>query len=234
MSTRSKALTETVTAVLQADQPVGTYQVDAHAGVLFPHLRDTETGVQATRAEVNRAAQIAKFRAHHELDVLKAVRGRAKRLKALEDKIASDADALFPDLFPDGDVAVAAADLSVGFTRSHDPAVSIVQSLVQMIESLNGFRSWAATLPSIALPPPPNSDPLARYFVEAIGIAYLVRRRKQPPHGRTGPFVNLLAAAWLDVGFPVPRRRRDHLWDWLGKKAEALPVLTTKQSSQRR
>ena len=234
MINRSKALTKTVIAVLQAEQPVGTYHVDAHAGVLFPHLSGIEIGVEATRAEVNRAAQIAKIRALHELDVLKTARDRAKRLKALDDKVASDADALFPGLFPDGDVAAAAADLSFGFTRPHDPTISVVQPLVQMIVSLNAFRAWAAKLPSIAPPPPSNSDPLARYFVEAIGMAYLARRRKQPPHGRTGPFVNLLASAWLDVGFPVPRRRQDHLWDWLGKKAEALPVLTTKQSFQKR
>jgi hypothetical protein len=230
MSNGSKALTETVIAVLQAQVPVGTYQVDAHAGVLFPNLSGTELAVEATRAEVNRAVQLAKIRACQELDVLKKARGRAKRLQALGDKIASDADGLFPD----GDVAVAAADLSAGFAKPHDPAVSVVQPLVHMIESLNVFRAWAAVLPGVAPPPPSNSDPLARYFVEAIGIAYLARRRKQPPHGRTGPFVNLLAAAWLDVGFPVSRRRQDDLWDWLGKKAETLPVLTTKQSSQNR
>jgi hypothetical protein len=234
MSNSSKALTENVIAVLQAMPPVGTYHVDDHAGVLFPKLSGTETAVVATRAEVNRAAQMATIRAHQERDILKKARGRAKRLKALEDKITSDADGLFPGLFPNGDIAVAAAELSVGFPKPHDPAVSVVQPLVHMIESLILFRSWAAELPGVAPPPPSNSDPLARNFVEAIGIAYLAHRKKQPPHGRTGPFVNLLAAAWLDVGFPVPRRRREDLSDWLGKKAEALPVLTMKKSYQTR
>ena len=234
MNNRGRATSKTVITVLQAEQPIGTYQVDAHAGVLFPHLGDNAIGIEATRDEVNRAAQVANTRASYELVVLKMARGRAKRLKALASGVAHDADALFPGLFPDGDIAVAAADLSVGFTRPHGPAISVIQPLVHMIESINIFRAWAATLPLIAPPPPPNSDPLARFFVEAMGIAYLARRKKQPPHGRTGPFVNLLASSWLDIGFPVPRRRQDQLWDWLGKKAEALPVLTTKTSPQKR
>jgi len=214
---------------LQLHKPVGAYKVDDHASVLFPNAPN-DVAIEAVRGEVNRAAEIAVVRERHERADLRKAREHAKLLFELLDNVERDAAKKW---FPTGDVAVAAADISEGFVKPDDVAVSMVQPLVQIIDGINSLRSWAAELRrfDIIRSPPSNSDPLARCFVEAMGTAYLARRKKQPPHGRTGPFVDLIAAGWLDLGFPPPPSKAD-LKDWLGRKTEALPVLTTKKSSQ--
>jgi hypothetical protein len=225
------------TRTLDAKEPVGTYKLDAHAGVLFPDVPE-DIAVNAIRAEVSRAAQLAAVRARHESVDLRKARGQAKRLIKLLKNVERDSAKWFPTC----DVAAAAADLSVGFAGKDD--ASVIQPLVQIIESLNSLRDWSAELnkrASLTSPPPSRSDPLARYFVEAMAVAHLARRKKQPPSGRTGPFVDLLEAAWLDLGFPKPTDEEgfDHtLKVWLGTKVEerarALRGLTTKNSGRSR
>ena len=226
------------TRTLNAKEPVGTYKLDAHAGVLFPGVPE-DMAVNAARAEVSRAGQMAAVRARHETIDLRKARGQAERMIKLLKNIERDS----AKWFPTGDVASAAADLSIGFATKKDD-VSIIQPLVQIIEDINLVRAWSAELnkhASIASPPPPRSDPLARNFVEAIAVAYRSRRKKQPPSGRTGPFVDLLEAAWLDLDFPKPTDEEGFdpaLKVWLGMKVEerarALRGLTTKNNGQSR
>lgn len=225
---------------LEIKQPVGTYRVDDHAGVLFPKAPDDYVAVETVRAEVNRAAQIAKARARHELDDLRKARERAKSLMTLLDNIESNAA---DDWFPNDDVAAAAADLSVGFATP-EPTFSIAQALVHIIEDIISLRSWAVELREraiIASPPPSRSDPLARYFIDALAAAHIAWRELEPPSGRTGPFVDLLEAGWLDLGFPKPVDKEGDdsaLKIWLGTKVEErarkLRDLTIKNGDQPR
>jgi hypothetical protein len=227
---------------LEINQPVGTYKVDGHAGVLFPKAPKDYVAVETVRAEVNRAARIAVARARHEGDDLRKAREHAKRLMTLLDKIESNAADEFPE-FQDGDIATAAADLAVGFVTP-DPTFSIAQPLVHIIEDIASLRSWAVELrkrASIAPPPPSRSGPLARYFIDAMADAHRAWREVQPPSGRTGPFVDLLEAAWLDLGFPKPVDKEGDdlaLKVWLGmrveERAKALRGLTIKNSDQTR
>jgi hypothetical protein len=143
--------------------------------------------------------------------------------------------------FPAGDAAAAAADLSLGFVKTDDATTSIVQPLVHIIGEIDSLRTWGAELQKrahIAQSPASHSDPLARHFIAAMGVAYLARIKKKPPRGRSGPFIRLLAAAWRDLGLPTPSPDTD-LEDWLGKKVDKkaekkLPLLTTKKSYRKR
>lgn len=207
----------------------GSYGVDAHASVLFPKEKaDRATAVEATRREVNRAAQVAVARTRHERHDLRVAREQAQRLGRLLTLIERGARRL-----PPGDAAVVAADIAAGF--AHPDASSVIGLLVPAIECINEMRALAIELRrfDIAPPPPSRSDPLARYFVEAMAAAYKAIRALQPPRSRKGPFVDLLAAAWLDLDFPWPSPDTS-LESWLGQKAEALPTLATKVSDQTR
>jgi hypothetical protein len=66
------------------------------------------------------------------------------------------------------------------------------------IEDIKSLRTSPLRHLAIANAPPTNSDPLARYFISAMGEAYPGYRGKKHPMGRTGPFVNFLEAAWYE------------------------------------
>ena len=207
----------------------GSYKVDRHARLLFPKEKaDFATAVEATRREVNRAAQVAIARTRYERHELRAAREWAQRLGYLLTLVERAAKRL-----PPGDAAVVAADMAAGF--AHPDASSVIGLLVPTIECINAMCALAIVLRrfDIAPPPPPRSDPLARYFVEAMAAAYKAMHALQPPRSRKGPFVDLLAAAWLDLDFPWPSPDTS-LEGWLGQKAEALPTLATKVSDQTR
>jgi hypothetical protein len=205
----------------------GSYEVDAYAHVLFP-MADRATAIEAPRREVDRAAQIAVARAYHEQHDLPAAREDVRRLLRLLAIVERYAARLPPD-----DAAEVAADMAAGFKI---PDASPVAGLLsQIIENINETRFLATEMRRLdmAPPPPSRSDPLARYFVEAMAEAHVARLSRPPPRSRIGPFVRLLAAAWRDLGFPQPPRDTPPE-DWLGQKVEALPVLTTKISGQNR
>ena len=155
------------------------------------------------------------MRAHHERHDLRAARERARRLGRLLTIVERAAGWL-----PPGDAADVAAAMAAGF--KNPDASSVIGPLVQIIENINEQRLLAAELRrfDIAPPPPSRSDPLERYFVEAMGAAHVAILLSPPPRSRSGPFVNLLAAAWRDLGFPGPPRDTP-LEDWLGQKVEA-------------
>jgi hypothetical protein len=132
---------------------------------------------------------------------------------------------------PPGDAAAVAADMATGFKIPE--ASPLAGLLVQTIESIKEASLLAEELRrlDIAPPPPSRSDPLARYFVEAMAEAHVALLSRPPSHSRMGPFVHLLASAWRDLAFPRPLRDTP-LEDWLGRKVEALPVLATKIRDQ--
>jgi hypothetical protein len=232
--TKSIATDATLRAaqIAEIDARIGN-EIDPRTGEKFRKVINENVAVEAIRAEVNRAAQIAEVRARTESSDLREARAHAEQLLKLLEIVERDA----AKCFPAGDAGAAAADLSLGFVKTAD-AISVVQPLVEIIGNIDSLRTWGTELQkraSIAPSPASHSDPLARYFIQAMRVAYLARRKKQPPRGRSGPFIRLLAAAWLDLGFPRPPASKDDLEGWLGQKVqdlEELPVLTTKQSYQ--
>lgn len=62
------------------------------------------------------------------------------------------------------------------------------------------------------------------YFILHAALGYGALTNKPAPIGRSGPFVNLLAAAWMDFGWPVPPRQTD-ISGWLGQQVEKHPLL---------
>jgi hypothetical protein len=219
---------------LRLREPVGTYQIDSHADVLFPNAPD-DVAAEAVRAEVNRAAGVAIVRTRRERSDLREARKNAKDLIKLLKNIERDAAKL--KWLPAGDVSAVAAELSEGFAAT-DATSLVVEPLVNILENIDGLRSWTTGLQArvrIAPAQPSHSDPLARQFIEAMATAHRAWRGTEPPSGRTGRFVNLLEAAWADIGFPDPPPTIE-LKEWLGAKVEdrakALRVLTTKSSGQ--
>jgi hypothetical protein len=206
----------------------GFYKVDAHAELLFP-TADRAMAVKAVRAEVNRAAKIAVVREHHERSELREARNRAQRLTKFLDKLDRETAWL-----TSGDVAVFASEIAEGFAVTNTTG-SVVTPLVQILEDIHSLRSWAAKLRNFDFTPPPpsNSLPLARYFVEAMAAAYATLKGTQPPRSRKGAFPNLLEAAWLDLDFPLPSPETS-VENWLGQKLESLPGLTKKKPGQTR
>ena len=206
----------------------GCYNVDAHAALLFP-TADRATAVKAVRSEVNRAAKIAVVREHRERSELRAARDRAQRLTKFLDKFERETAWLIA-----GDAAVVASEIAEGFAVTNTTG-SVATPLVQILEDMNSLRAWAVELHKFAIAPSPpsNSDPLARAFVEAMAAAYVALRELQPPHARKSWFVNLIAAAWLDLNFPWPSPETS-VENWLGQKVELLPSLTKKKSGQTR
>jgi hypothetical protein len=226
--------------VLAINAPVGTYNVDAHAELLVPNASH-EVAVEVVRFDVNRAATVAVFRAEQERVDLRNARHMALslvKLLAKLDQARKDAK-----IIPDSSDGAVIADLATGFASSE---ADVVTPLMRVMEDLNSLRSWSAELRKfdIASPPPSSSEPLSRAFIEMMGRAYVARLDKQPPKSRVGPFVNLLAAAWLDLGFPTPEPRKivgagadtteQRLKDWLGPKVERLPLLTANEAVQGR
>jgi hypothetical protein len=169
------------------------------------------------RDEVNRAAQIAVARAHHERAARRKERENAKRLIGLFDHVEREVAEIFPAENDEGtknDDATKAAEIAVGF------GAGAATALVQIIEGFGSLASWVAELRRIGIaePPPSRSDPLARSFIDAMASAYRARCGEQPPATRSGPFVDLLAAAWSDLGLLVPAG--SDLPEWLGTKVE--------------
>ena len=206
----------------------GFYNVDAHAELLFP-TADRAMAVKAVRSEVNRAAKVAVVREHRERSELREARDRAQRLTKFLDKFDRETAWLIAD-----DVAVVASEIAEGFALTNATG-SVATPLVQIIEDIVSLRSWAVELHKfdIARAPPSHSDPLAKAFVEAMAAAYVALRVSQPPHSRKGPFVDLIAAAWLDLDFPWPSSETS-VENWLGQKVECLPSLTKKKPGQTR
>ena len=206
----------------------GFYNVDAHAELLFP-TADRAMAVKAVRSEVNRAAKIAVVHEHRERSELREARDRAQRLTKFLDKFDRETARLTA-----GDAAIVASEIAEGFVVTNTTG-SVAIPLVQIIEDINSLRSWALELHKFAIAPPPpsNSDPLARAFVEAMAAAYGALRELQPPHTRKSWFVNLIAAAWLDLNFPWPSPETS-VENWLGQKVELLPSLTKKKPGQTR
>jgi hypothetical protein len=204
----------------------GLYRVDSYAELLFP-FADRAMAVKAVRSEVNRAAKVAVVREHRERNELRESRDRAKRLIKLLDKFDRESAWLAA-----GDVAVVASEIAQGFSIKKNTG-SIATPLVQILESVSYLRMWLAELHQfdIAPSPPSNSDPLARAFVEVMAAAFMALTGSQPPHSRQGPFVNLIAAAWLDLSFPWPSPETS-VENWLGQKVES--ILTTKKPRQTR
>ena len=196
----------------------GFYEVDAHAELLFPSA-DRVMAVRAVRSEVNRAAKIALVREHRERSERRESRNRAQRLAKFLDKFDRETAWLTAD-----DVAVVASEIAEGFTLT-DTTGSVATPLVQILEDIHSLRSWAAELRrfDIAPPPPSNSDPLARYFVEAMAAAYVALKGTQPPRSRKGAFSSLLEAAWIDLKFPEPSSETS-IESWLGQKVEVYRV----------
>jgi hypothetical protein len=224
---------------LAIDAPVGTYNVDAHAELLVPNASH-EVAVEVVRFEVNRAATVAQFRTDQERVGLRNARRMALsliKLLAKLDQARKDAK-----IIPDSSDGAVIADLATGFASSE---ADVVTPLVRVMEDLNSLRSWSAELRKfdIAPPPPSSSEPLSRAFIEMMGRAYVARLDKQPPKSRVGPFVDMIAAAWLDIGFPLPEPRKivgsgedrtERLKGWLGPKVEELLLLTANETVQSR
>jgi hypothetical protein len=156
---------------------------------------------------------VAILRERNEVRDLRAIRKQAQHLDRFLTTFARSTGWLSP-----GDEAEAAADMAAGF-KNRDAAIRL---LVPTLECINELRLLAAELNrlGIAPPPPSHSDPLARYFVEAMATAYKAICGRKPPRSRKGPFVDLLATAWLDLGFPWPPPNTS-LDVWLGQKVEA-------------
>jgi hypothetical protein len=224
---------------LAIDAPVGTYKVDAHAELLVPNASH-KVAVEVVRFEVNRAATVAQFRIDQErVDLRNARRMALSLIKLLAklDQARKDAK-----IIPDSSDGAVIADLATGFAPSE---ADVVTPLMRVMEDLNSLRSWSAELRKfdIAPPPPSSSEPLSRAFIEMMGRAYVARLDKQPPKSRAGPFVDMIAAAWLDIGFPLPEPRKivgggedrtERLKGWLGPKVEELPLLTANETVQSR
>jgi hypothetical protein len=107
------------------------------------------------------------------------------------------------------------------------PAEQLLSQIISRIKSIQNLRR--RLLAQFAVRPAGRlrADPLARYFIEAMADAYVKERGTRPPRGRSGPFVNLVAAAWRDRRFPIPAETP--LEDWLGLKVEVLPDNATKK-----
>jgi hypothetical protein len=210
---------------LRLREPSGTYEVDAYAGVLFPKAdlakateADRVTAIEATRREINRAAQIAVISEHHERHELRRARDLVQHLDKLLKNLEQDAAGWFPE----GDAAVIAADMTQGFINP-DPSASVIAPLVEIIEGVNALRGCADMLRRFQIEPSPpsRSDPLARAFLKALGKAFESWTGMQPPRSRGSAFAKLAAAAWLDLDFPSPHPG-ETLEAWLGAKIERL------------
>jgi hypothetical protein len=199
---------------LRLREPRGTYEADAHFRVLFPEAVRV-AAIEMTRWEINRAARIAVTHEHHERHELRKARHLAQRL----DRLLKDLERGAVGWFPEGDVAMIAADLSQGLVTL-DPNVSITAPLVEALQNISALRGTNMGF-QIKPSPPSRSDPLARAFLTALGQALEYWTGTQPPRAREGAFAKLAAAAWLDLGFPSPHP--DELLEhWLGAKIERL------------
>jgi hypothetical protein len=219
MTKRKRSLsTKRTKPTLLLDAKFGTYKVDACVNMMFPKAIDpmgtNRKQLSALlREEINRAAQVAVAHEYQERIGRRTARERAKRVLGLLDGVEREAAGLFP-----GDAATNAAEIDQGFASNNRASI---QSLVQIMEGVKFLSEHAAELRRIGIadPPPSNSDPLARYFIDAMAKAYIKRLGRRPGSGRKGPFVDLVTAAWIDLGFPQPESS-DDLQEWLGTKVE--------------
>lgn len=95
------------------------------------------------------------------------------------------------------------------------------QLLVSSIDRFYGFFN--------ARPVAPQNRRLAWFFIHQMASQYRDMFDRPTPRGNTGPFVELVAAAWTDLGWPVPRDRTGHthnVADWLGTQIEKHPGVT--------
>jgi len=220
---------------LDPEVPVGSYKVDSYARVFLlkpkpkaehdeipEGLKELgeaearafeESAVKFVRREINRLAGIAVSRAEYENERLPRVREDARRFLKTVDNIAARARMISAK-----DVADLAS-LSAGFETGPDG--SVVPALSQITANLKSLREWNDELKKSTLrkPRPSHSDPLGRHFVELMSALFHYRLRRYPPAGRTGPFVEALAAAWEDLNLTMPPPSKE-LISWLGQKVE--------------
>lgn len=198
---------------------------EGHALLFFPKMDPGHGGLELLRKEVSRLGGVAEIRAKHEQEHVRSGRRKIQRLNMTVSKI----DRLTRWLPDKPDTMSLAVELARGLEA--DGSRSPIQSILHTIESVQDLREWGASLRrfKIAQPSPSRSDPLARHFVDLMVDMYRRYRKKEPPRGRTGPFADFLAAAWIDLKFPVPKAEDGKAKDvitWLGQKAEKAPRLT--------
>jgi hypothetical protein len=213
---------------LRPDEPAGTYEVDSHAAVFFPNA-DRAEAVEKVRSEVNRAAKVALIMEVNVRQRRPRVRDKARRMVKLLDNIDRQIGWLVAG-DDDDDDDYHASEIAEGFVPAIGsvpepghvyPAEPLVSELIYAIKSISLLRRILLAQFAIRPAGRQRADPLARYFIEAMADAYVNSRGTHPPRGRSGPFVNLIAAAWRDRGFPIPSE--PPLEDWLGQKVEVLP-----------
>jgi hypothetical protein len=205
---------------------------EKHAALFFPG-GDARESLKLLWREVQRYGAIADTRATIERTEIRRARRDMQHLHKTLDKI----DRLTRWLPNKADVAGLAADLSRGVAPAGSR--SAIQSLVHTIEATRDLRQWGAALREfkIAKAPPSHSDPLAKHFINLMARMFRFYRKKDPPRGRTGPFVHFLVAAWTDLKFPVPKDNDGNPIDfvtWLGQKVEKVPRLNKKLLPQKR
>lgn len=205
------------------DRPVGFYTVDSYARIFFPGARSRRATkkvpealnfdanqVRFLRSEINRLARTAAFRAENEICDLPRRRADARRLIKTVDDIVARSRRMPPNHL---------ADLAAGFEPG--PHHSAAPALSQIYLNLSLLREWSDELKKFRIKKaaPSNSDPLGRHFVTLMCDLFRSRMRQYPPAGRTGPFVEALAAAWEDLRLPQPPSSKE-LITWLGQKVE--------------
>lgn len=212
---------------LDCDASVGQYKIDGYASLYAPPPKsgsfddlstaDKEPYVKLLRSGITRAAAIASTRVRIELKDNSATREFAQRLL----KTLSEIGKLTAWLQND-ESSLIAAELSRVF-KAKPPEMSVIPSVVSIIDDIGSVRAWHARLQEsfVLVPPLPNNvDLLGQYFVEEVAKFHKHYTCKNAPKSRTSNFAHLLAAAWEDLKFPVPFRK-----DGRPKELEDLAAL---------
>jgi hypothetical protein len=97
------------------------------------------------------------------------------------------------------------------------------------------YHEWMSRLLSnfpYTSTPNTNRNVLSWHFINEMASRYEKLTGTKPSVSKSGPFVRLLAAAWLDVDFPQPEdregRAREDLEGWLGDLVEKHPAVHRK------
>jgi hypothetical protein len=193
-------------APLRRDKAIGSYEVDNYIGVVHPNS-DRARFIKSFRLSINWAGRYAVFKEGVSRQILPRSREEARRIIKLLDTIDRQAAGWIDPADDEhttrlSNVFVPTFKRVPGF-RSPERLLSQVFSDIQSIRKLRRQLTSRFTISRAE-----RGDQLARYFIEVMASTYKNGRGKRPPRGRSGPFVNLVAAAWRDLGFPIPVETR--------------------------
>jgi hypothetical protein len=199
--------------------PSKEYEVDEHAAAMFPAgLAILPEHLTILRRAVASAGESAVMAAWIDLEHCRFWRVRAKRLLDLATEFAEET-ADIADLLDDPDMIAGGLlwwlEATDGTKRT---------DLLPVLERLVGDLTWlgqATKRLRVTEPMPSRAEPLAKWFIKTMLREYRNIHKDpaaRPPGTRDGPFAQLLAAAWRDLGFPIVARDPEGLVEYLGRR----------------